>query len=134
MRAISSDGGIGPAVTRKFTVDTELTGAKLGGKKSQGQGGGKVKVKVKASAKEAAEVVAKGSVVVGGRSYPLKKAEKSLKAGKSKGLALKAKGARATDEILDAIARGKKVVAKVRAKFTDEAGNGAREKRNVRLK
>jgi CSLREA domain-containing protein len=126
VRAVDSPDGVGGNTeTRSFRVDTKVQEIK----------GGNVVVKVKASAKEVANVTAKGKIVVGNDKFKLKKVKKALlDAGKKKTLKLKLKRDADADQVLDAIADGEKVKAKVSGKFSDEFGNTKKKKASSTLK
>jgi CSLREA domain-containing protein len=136
VRAVTSPDGVGGNTeTRSFRVDTTVQGAKLKAKKSQEIKGDNVVVKVKASAKEVANVKAKGKIVVGNDKFKLKTVKKALlDVGKMKTLKLKLKKSSDADQVLDAIADGEKVKAKISGKFSDELGNTKKKKASSTLK
>ena len=116
--------------------------------KSQKQRGSQVAVRVRATATEDLAAKATGRVVVGKESFKLKPAKMGVSVASSSGSA-KAAGKKASktrilklipkknrDEkkIVQALKKGKKVIAKVTVKLADEAGNKDRDKLKVKLK
>jgi hypothetical protein len=134
VRSVSGDGVQGDTASQSFRVDTQVDGAKLKAKKTQKIKGDKVKVKVKAKAGEAVDVAAKGKLVVGKDKFKLKKVTKALTAGKKKTLKLKLKKSSDADEVLEALADGDTVKAKLSGKFTDAVGNKDKKKASSKLK
>lgn len=108
--------------------------AALKAKKTQRVRGKAVKVKVVVSSGEQASVRVGGTIKAGKKSHKLKPKKASLAAGESKKLTLKPKGAKAKRAIAKALRGHGKAKAKLKAKFTDAAGNKTTKKAKVTLR
>lgn len=117
---------------RAFTVDTKLNGSATA-KKKQKQKRKKIVVRVKVKAKEDLDAKGTGKVKVKKKSYKLKPKTKSVAAGKKKTLKLKPKKKQAK-KIAKALKPGKKAIAKLKVRLTDEARNKKIKKLKVKLK
>jgi DNA-binding beta-propeller fold protein YncE len=119
------------SATSSSTVDAKPPKLKLSGAKTQELG---KPVKVKVSCDEACSVKATGKLTVSGspenakKPLKLKPAKAKLAAGQRKTLKLKLSGK--ARKAAKAAAKGK---AKLTVTATDDAGNGAKAKRNVKL-
>jgi hypothetical protein len=128
--------------TRSFTIDTttispdtEITAAKLDGKKVQEQGK-KIKITLQASAGEPVELLAKGKVELKGelKAVKLKAQRKTAVAGQPLKLVLKPATDKGQRKILAALDAGNKASAKVTVRFTDAAGNERVLKATIKLR
>lgn len=113
--------------------DTTVEGAAASAKKTQKQGK-KIKVKLTVAADEAVDVLAKGKVKAGKKNYRLKKVATALAGGDSDKVVLKPKSKRANKKIVKFLAKGRKAKAKLKAVFTDAAGNQVTDTAKVKLK
>ena len=133
VRATDQEGTTGPVASRKFTIDTELK-ASAEAKRTQTRKN-KILVKVKLRTKEEVAFAAgAGRLRVQGSSYELKPEEIKVRdANSPKNLKLKPKK-RDRKRIRKALNRGKTAKARVKVRFSDEAGNKKTEKLSVKLK
>ena len=92
------------------------------------------RVKAKAKAAEDTRLKLKARVVLPGRDAKLRPKTRNLAGGQTTTLRLRPKGRRAAARVLDAIANGRTVRARLIARFVDEAGNGTRRSLMVRLR
>jgi len=113
-------------------IDSEVEGAKLKAKGVQAQHGSTVRVDLTAGAKEPVQVRAKGTVVVGSKTFALSKASIGAKK-KPKKIQLKLEKGDAR-KTLAAIEEGTAVEAKLSVGLTDKDGNTTILKRTVKLK
>ena len=109
-----------------------VAGAKLKGKRVQKQRGRRPKVVVAVSAAEAATVKLVAAVAVRRKTYRLRETAE-LGGGDRVKVKLAARS-RVAKQIEGALDRGRKVVAKVTARFEDRAGSRATERTKIKLK
>jgi hypothetical protein len=112
--------------------DTKVRGASLSAKSKQDTSASRPKIGVEVGLGEEGEVKVVAKAKVGKKTYKLTKST-SLRAGKAKGLELKAKG-KSKRKIGKALKQGRKVTVKLAGKFSDEAGNKATKKARTTLK
>lgn len=136
VRGNGPDGAAGVEASVAFTVDTALDGVDIDIKKKQKQKGEKIKLKVNVGADEDVDATAKGTITVKGenKKFKLKKASAEVAAGEQRTLKLKPKKKKDSGKILDLIADGEKLTAKLSATLTDALGNTTEEEQNVKLK
>ena len=116
-----------------YVEDSRVRGSATA-KKKQRQSGKKIVIKAKVKAREDANAKGKGKVKVGNRSYKLERQTKLVGSGESKNLKLKPKRRKDAKRIARALANGKKTVARVTVKLTDQAGNVKAQSYRVNLK
>ncbi len=127
---------VGDPSTGDITIlsdDGSVSNPELKAKRTQKQKGKAILVKGKASAGEPVKVVLTGKVKVGKKSYPLAK-QKSKESKTSTAFKLRPKGKKAKKKIAKYLKKGKKAKAKIKADFSDDSGNKATKRKNVKLK
>ena len=127
--AVYCNGSPTAETTRKVVVDSAVDGS-VKAKPQQRQGGSKliVKAKVKAGERLRADINGKA------KGVKLKPAVAIVGAGKTRKLELKAVRKEEGKKLLEKLAAGKQVTAKLEARLTDRAGNQTKSTLEVELK
>ena len=113
-------------------ADTKAKG-KVRAAKTQRQGGNSIVVKVELKAKEKLTAAVAGKVIVT-PTYKLKRRTVGLAAGETRALKLKPKRRPQGKRIAEALERGERATAKLKATLSDQGGNSKTVKLRVRLR
>ena len=131
-RAIDAAGNVDASpANRAFSVDTEVSGAKLAAKKKQ-RFKGKLGPKLKVTLGESGTISAKASGKAGSKKVKLSAAKIELRDGGRGTLRLVA--SRRTARVITAALERRSVKLAVKVTFTDELGNRKMLKRTVKLR